>query len=205
MRRYQVPGIVFTSTSTVYGEASKIPTPENFGPLAPISVYGGTKLASEAMISAYCHTYDMDALVFRFANIIGLRSNHGVCWDFIRKLRRDPGHLEILGDGRQVKSYLEVHECVEAMLFACGRSPKGFQIFNIGSEDWIDVRTIADIVTEEMDLPGVEYRFTGGERGWVGDVPRMLLSIAKLKALGWQPRLGSAESVRTAVRALVDG
>jgi len=205
MHRHAVPALVFTSTSTVYGDASVIPTPESYGPLAPISVYGGTKLASEGMISAYCHTYEMDAQVFRFANIIGSRSNHGVCWDFIRKLRDDPVHLEILGDGRQAKSYLEVHACVDAMLSVCSRSPEGFQVFNIGSEDWVDVRTIADIVTKQMGLRDVEYHFTGGTRGWVGDVPRMLLSIERAKGLGWHPRVGSQESIRAAVRALLEG
>ena len=199
-----IPAIAFTSTSTVYGDAPVIPTPETYGPLAPISVYGATKLASEALIAAYCGTWGMDAQVFRFANIIGSRSNHGVCWDFIQKLRRDPGHLEILGDGRQAKSYLEVHACVDAMLHVSGKSPPGYQVFNIGSEDWVDVRSIADIVTREMGLSGVEYRFSGGARGWVGDVPRMLLSIEKVKALGWHPRIGSQESIRVAVRALLE-
>ncbi|MDD1674800.1 MAG: NAD-dependent epimerase/dehydratase family protein [Methanomicrobiales archaeon] len=204
MHRYDVPSIAFTSTSTVYGDASVIPTPETYGPLAPISVYGGTKLASEAMIAAYCGTWGMEAQVFRFANIIGERSNHGVCWDFIRKLRQDPAYLEILGDGRQAKSYLEVHECVDAMLHISGRSAQGYQVYNIGSEDWVDVSTIADIVTREMGLSGVDYRFSGGTRGWVGDVPRMLLSIEKAKVLGWRPRIGSQESIRIAVRALLE-
>jgi UDP-glucose 4-epimerase len=203
-RHHTVPAIAFTSTSTVYGDAPVIPTPESYGPLAPISVYGGTKLASEALIAAYCGSYGMDAQVYRFANIIGSRSNHGVCWDFIHKLRRNPAFLEILGDGRQAKSYLEVHPCVDAMIHAAERSPAGYQVYNIGSEDWVDVRTIADIVVREMGLSGVEYRFSGGTRGWVGDVPRMLLSIEKIKELGWRPRIGSPESIRVAVRALLE-
>jgi UDP-glucose 4-epimerase len=204
MHTHGVGEIAYTSTSTVYGEATEIPTSEEYGPLSPISVYGGTKLAGEAMISAYCHSYGMNGYIFRFANIIGERSNHGVCWDFIRKLKADPDRLEILGDGRQAKSYLEVHECIDAMLFACERAGTGVSICNIGSEDWIDVRSIAGIVTGEMGLAGVEFRFTGGERGWVGDVPRMLLSIEKLKSLGWKPGIGSRESVRRAVRALLE-
>ena len=202
MRRHDVPGIVFTSTSTVYGEASVIPTPEDYAPLVPISVYAASKLACEALISAYCHSYGMQGWVFRFANIIGERSNHGVIWDFVHKLRENPQALEILGDGKQTKSYLEVHECVKAMLFAIERAKGTYHVLNIGSEDWIDVTGIADIVAAALGLPKVEYRFTGGERGWVGDVPRMLLSIDRLKALGWKPAMGSRESVAAAAGAI---
>jgi UDP-glucose 4-epimerase len=202
MRRHDVPGIVFTSTSTVYGEAKVIPTPEDYAPLEPISVYAASKLACEALISAYCHSYGMQGWVFRFANIIGERSNHGVIWDFVHKLRENPRSLEILGDGRQTKSYLEVHECVRAMLYAIDRAKGTYTVLNIGSEDWIDVIGIADIVVKELGLAKVDYRFTGGERGWVGDVPRMLLSIDRLKALGWKPVMGSRESVKAAAEAM---
>ena len=203
MRMYQVPEIVFTSTSTVYGDARVIPTPEEYTPLEPISIYGATKLASEALIASYCHSFGMKAWVYRFANIIGERSNHGVCWDFIQKLRREPSSLEILGDGHQTKSYLEVHACVDAMLYAVDHATEPYNVLNIGSEDWIDVTTIADVVVEEMRLSGVTYRYTGGSRGWVGDVPRMLLSVEKMKCLGWKPPIGSRESVVTTVRALL--
>jgi UDP-glucose 4-epimerase len=203
MRAHEVREIVFTSTSTVYGDARVIPTPENYAPLEPISVYGATKLSCEALISAYCHSFGMQGWIYRFANIIGERSGHGVIHDFIRKLRQDPRRLEILGDGRQSKSYLEVNACVEAMLFAPGQAHDRVNIFNIGSEDWIDVRTIADIIVEEMGLSRVEYQFTGGERGWVGDVPRMQLSVERLRSFGWMPRIGSRESVRQAVQAML--
>jgi UDP-glucose 4-epimerase len=203
MRRHHVPELVFTSTSTVYGEATVIPTPESYTPLEPISVYGASKLACEALISAYCHSFDMKGYVFRFANIIGSRSGHGVITDFIRKLKENPAELEILGDGKQSKSYLEVHECVAAMLFAVGHSRGTVNTFNIGSEDWIDVKSIAEIVAEEMQLPGTKFRFTGGERGWVGDVPKMQLAIDKIKALRWKPQIGSRESVRIAVKAIL--
>jgi UDP-glucose 4-epimerase len=203
MRLHDVPEIVFTSTSTVYGDARVIPTPEDYTPLEPISVYGASKLACEALISAYCHSFGMKSWNFRFANIVGARSGHGVISDFIRKLRTDPNELEILGDGKQAKSYLEVHECTAAMLFATGKARGTVNTLNIGSEDWIDVKTIAEIVIDEMHLSGTRLRFTGGERGWVGDVPRMLLSIERLKALRWKPQLGSKESVRLAVRDLL--
>ena len=203
MRAHGVPELVFTSTSTVYGEAMIIPTPETYTPLEPISVYGATKLACEALISSSCHSFDMQAWVYRFANIIGERSNHGVIPYFIHKLRENPQELEILGDGRQTKSYLEVGECVRAVQFGIDHSHDPVNTFNIGSEDWIDVVTIADIVAEEMDLSGVRYRFTGGARGWVGDVPKMQLSGERLKALGWRCGTTSRESVRTATRALL--
>jgi len=204
MRTHGIPELVFTSTSTIYGEATVIPTPEDYTPLEPISVYGASKLACEALISAYCHSFQMRSWVFRFANIIGERSGHGVITDFIHKLRQNPKELEILGDGRQTKSYLEVHECVEAMLYAVGQAKEPVNTFNIGSEDWIDVKTIADIVADEMHLPSVRHRFTGGKRGWVGDVPKMQLGIEKITELGWKPRLGSQESVRIATRAMLD-
>jgi UDP-glucose 4-epimerase len=203
MRIHHVPELVFTSTSTVYGDATVIPTPENYTPLEPISVYGASKLACESLISAYCYSFGMKAWNFRFANIIGSRSGHGVLTDFIKKLEKNPKELEILGDGKQTKSYLEVHECVAAMLFAVGHARGTVNTFNIGSEDWIDVKSIAEIVTEEMHLSGTKFRFTGGERGWVGDVPRMQLSVDKIKALRWKPQLGSRESVRIAVQAML--
>ena len=201
MREADVPEIAFTSTSTVYGEATVIPTPEDYAPLVPISVYGGGKLACEAMIGAYCHSFGMRAFVFRFANIVGERSNHGVSWDFIHKLRADPRVLEILGDGRQTKSYLEARACVDAFLHVCDHATETINTVNIGSEDWIDVVAIADLVTDAMDLEDVEYHFTGGDRGWVGDVPRMRLAIDRLKSLGWRPPLGSRESMQIAIRA----
>ena len=204
MRTGGVREIAFTSTSTVYGEATVIPTPEDYTPLEPVSVYGASKLACEALISSYSHSFGMKAWVYRFANIIGARSGHGVITDFIRKLREDPKVLEILGDGRQSKSYLEVGECVRAMLYAVDHAQDRFNVFNIGSEDWVDVRRIADIVVEEMGIAGVKYRFTGGDRGWVGDVPRMQLSVDRIRALGWTPEIGSAESVRSAVRAMLE-
>jgi UDP-glucose 4-epimerase len=203
MRQHNVPEIVFTSTSTVYGDAAVIPTPESYTPLEPISVYGASKLGCEALISAYCHSFAMKAWTFRFANIIGSRSGHGVINDFIQKLEDNPDELEILGDGKQTKSYLEVHECVAAMLFAVGHARDTVNTFNIGSEDWIDVKSIAEIVAEEMHLPNVKFRFTGGERGWVGDVPKMQLAVDKIKKLRWKPQIGSRESVRIAVRAML--
>lgn len=204
MRKNNVPNIAFTSTSTVYGEATIIPTPEEYGPLVPISLYGASKLACEALITSYCNTFDMNSWIFRFANIIGARSTHGIIFDFINKLKNNPKHLEILGDGRQEKSYLHVSECVNAILFAVENTSEPVNIFNVGSNDTINPTRIGEIIVEEMGLEDVEFRYTGGKRGWKGDVPRMLLGIEKLKKAGWCPEYSSEMSVRGTVRVLVE-
>ena len=201
MRKSGVDRIIFTSTSTVYGEAEVIPTPEDY-PTVPISIYGASKLACEALISSYCHTFDMQSWIYRFANVIGKRSNHGVIYDFIMKLRRNPDELEILGNGEQNKSYIYISDCVDAMFFGL-KADERVNILNIGSEDQIKVKRIAEIVSEEMGLRPV-FRFTGGERGWKGDVPVMLLSIEKLKSMGWRPKYNSEQAVRMAVRDLLE-
>jgi UDP-glucose 4-epimerase len=205
MRKTGVGKIAFTSTSTVYGEANLVPTPENYGPLKPISLYGASKLACEALISSYCHTFDMQSWIFRFANIVGQRGTHGVLVDFINKLKKNPKELEILGSGQQRKSYLEVGDCVAAMVYAVEHSSDQTNIFNIGSDDAVDVTEIADIVAESMGLAGVKYRYTGGfnGRGWRGDVKIMQLSIDALVGLGWIPGHNSRESIKTAVDALL--
>ncbi|ACJ17326.1 galE-2 UDP-glucose 4-epimerase [Thermococcus onnurineus NA1] len=208
MRKSGVKYLVFTSSSTVYGDAEVIPTPEDYAPLEPISVYGGAKLAAEALISGYAHTFDFKALVFRLANIIGERSNHGVIYDFINKLRKNPNELEILGDGTQRKSYLHVSDTVDGMLHIFEhfrKEGKTYDAYNLGNDDWITVREIAEIVSEEMGL-NPAFRFTGGVdggRGWKGDVKFMRLSIEKAKKTGWEPKLNSYEAVRRTVRELL--
>lgn len=203
MRKADVREIVFTSTSTVYGEATIIPTPESYTPMEPTSVYGASKLACEALISAYCHSFEMRSWIFRFANIIGARSGHGVITDFIRKLRANPQELEILGDGKQTKSYLEVGECIKAIMYVTTHTKDAVNTYNIGSEDWISVTDIADILIKEMGL-SPKYCYTGGTRGWVGDVPKMQLDVSRLKDLGFIPEISSKESVRVAVRAALE-
>jgi len=205
MRKNDVRQMAFTSTSTVYGEAAQVPTPEDYGPLLPISLYGASKLSCEALISSYCHTFQMQSWIYRFANIVGERGTHGVLVDFIRKLRENSGKLEILGSGKQRKSYLEVKDCIRAMIHAVEHSSGEVNVFNIGSEDSVDVTEIADIVVGQMGLDGVEYNYTGGidGRGWRGDVKLMLLSIEKIKMLGWSPELGSAGALEVAVKALL--
>ena len=201
-----VDTLAFTSTSTVYGEAATIPTPEDYGPLKPISVYGASKLACESLITAYAYTYGFRALIYRLANIVGPRSRHGVIYDFIKKLMDNPRELKVLGDGRQNKSYLYVKDCVEAMMVGLEKSEEEVDILNIGSEDQIEVREIAEIVMEEMGLKSVKVTYVGGfrdGRGWVGDVKNMLLDVSRLKALGWRPRHNCRESVRLAARELI--
>jgi len=203
MRKNNVQKVVFTSTSTIYGEAQIMPTSENYGPLIPISLYGASKLACEALITSYSHTFDMQAWIFRFANIVGPRSTHGIIVDFIRKLRENPTQLEILGDGQQEKSYLHVSECVNSILFAIEKSREDVNIFNIGSEDTISAAEIGRVIVEEMGLSDIKFIYTKGSRGWKGDVPRMRLDIEKLKAIGWKPAYTSERSVRETVRALL--
>lgn len=203
MRKNGVKKIAFTSTSTIYGEAHIMPTPENYGPLIPISLYGASKLACEALITSFSHTFDMQAWIFRFANIVGPRSTHGIIVDFIKKLRENPAQLEILGDGKQEKSYLHVSECVDAILFAIEKSKEDINIFNIGSEDTISATRIGETIVEEMKLPNAKFIYTGGNRGWKGDVPRMRLDIEKLKDIGWKPDCTSERSVRETVRELI--
>ena len=205
MRVSGVKRIAFTSTSTVYGEATLIPTPEDYAPLAPISLYGASKLGSESLISAFCHTFDLQGLSFRFANIVGPRSTHGVTYDFYHKLKADPKRLELLGDGRQHKSYCHVSDCVRAMLHAAARFPARYDTFNIGSDDAIDVFELARTAIDAWGLKDVEVVAMGGVeggRGWKGDVKRMGLSNEKIKTLGWRPAHTSATAVRETARAL---
>jgi UDP-glucose 4-epimerase len=205
-RNADIETLVFTSSSSVYGEVTKIPTPEDYSPMKPISVYGASKLSCEALIVAYAQTYGFKALIYRLANIVGSRSIHGVVHDFTRKLRKDPRELEILGDGTQTKSYLHVEDCISAMLLGLENIEAPIEIFNVGSEDQIDVKTIAKIVFEEMGLENVRVRFTGGVnggRGWVGDVRNMLLETSRLKSRGWKPRHNSEQSIRLAVREML--
>jgi len=197
--------IAFTSTSTVYGEPEQIPTLESYGPTIPISLYGASKLACEGLLSAYANMYGFRAVIFRLANVVGPRSNHGVIYDFIGKLRSNPDRLEVLGDGAQSKSYLYIDDCVDGIMH--GIDNGGIvDIFNIGSEDRTNVLAIAEIVKEEMGLSGAEISLTGGVdggRGWMGDVKIMQLDMNRLKHTGWFPRYSSAGAVRQTTKELI--
>ncbi len=201
MRVNKLDKIAFTSTSTVYGEAKVIPTPEDYGPLVTISLYGASKLAAESLIYAYSE-FGIHSWVFRLANIIGGRSNHGVIPDFVKKLEKNPEELEVLGDGSQNKSYLHVEDCVGAILYAAENSREKVNIFNIGSEDTIKVKEIAELVIEKKSSEA-SIRYTGGKRGWKGDVPKFLLNIAKIKKLGWSPQYNSRESVAKTIQEIL--
>jgi len=204
MHEVGVSKIAFTSSSTVYGEAPR-PTPEDYAPLEPISVYGASKLAEESLLSVFAHSHDFTVWAYRFANIVGPRLQLGaVIPDFIDKLREDPETLTILGDGRQEKSYMHIDDCVDAMCHVVEHADRPFNAYNLGTRTTTSVTTIADIVADEMGI-GPDYEFTGGDRGWVGDVPRMRLSIEKLSALGWDPSGSSDDAVRRATRELLDG
>jgi UDP-glucose 4-epimerase len=200
--------IIFTSTSAVYGEAPQIPTSENYAPLIPISTYGASKLASEALIISYAYTYNHRALILRLANIVGPKSNHGVIIDFIKKIVKNPHELEILGDGLQEKSYLYIKDCIEAIIHLTNkfyRNKKRVDVYNIGSNDRITVKEIAKIVAKEMKTPNIKFKFTGGVdggRGWKGDVKKMQLSIDRLLKTGWKPRYTSKQAVKLTAKAL---
>jgi UDP-glucose 4-epimerase len=199
-----VTDIAFTSSSTVYGEAPR-PTPEDYAPLEPISIYGASKLGEESLLSVYAHSHGFRTWAFRFANIVGPRLQLGaVIPDFIEKLREDPETLEILGDGRQEKSYMHVEDCVDAMCHVVSHADAPHNVYNLGTRTTTSVTTIADIVADEMGLDP-DYEFTGGDRGWTGDVPRMRLSVEKLAALGWEPTTSSDDAVRRATRELLSG
>jgi len=201
MQEVNVTNIVFTSSSAVYGEAP-MPTPEDYAPLEPISIYGSSKLADEALISTYANSYGFTAWVFRFANIVGPHQRGNVIPDFIEKLLANPNELEILGDGRQEKSYMHVDECVNAIQHVVEHTNKNCNTYNLGTKTTTSVTAIADIICDEIGL-NPEYSYTGGERGWTGDVPKMRLSIEKLSNIGWEPSLSSHESVRRGAQDLI--
>lgn len=208
MRKTDIDEIVFTSSSTVYGETEVIPTPEDLGPLEPISLYGSSKLSSEALISSFCHTFDMRSVSFRFANVVGPRSTHGVTYDFVQKLKEDPTELEILGSPPGTsKSYFYITDCIEGMLYAAEHTENKVEYFNLGSDDYVNVKEIADIVCDVMGLEDVEYHWTGGENddkgGWKGDVETMLLSLDEMRELGWSPKYDSAKSIEKTAESLI--
>lgn len=206
MRVSGVRRLAFSSSSAVYGLAEKLPISES-DPTRPISLYGATKLGCEALIGAFQHLFGWDCWVFRFANIVGDRvrsKGRTVIGDFIHKLKINPRELEILGDGRQAKSYLHVDECVAAMLHAVAHTPGGLHTFNLGCSDNLSVRRIADLVALSMGLSDVRYRFTGGEGGWPGDVPRFQLDVSAIESIGWRAARSSEEAVLSAIESSLE-
>jgi UDP-glucose 4-epimerase len=205
MRSNNIDKILFASSACVYGDASPQPLSETFGPLVPINLYGAGKLACEGLISAYCHLFGIKAWMFRFANVVGDRMGHGVIHDFIEKLKGNPQELEILGDGNQEKPFFLVEECIDGMLCAFNNSKIRCDIYNLGCESFTLVTRLAQIVTEEMTLKHVTFKYTGGARGWPGDVPVLHFNVDKIKNLGWVAKYSSDEAVRMATRRLLTG
>jgi UDP-glucose 4-epimerase len=203
MRQLGIDKMVFASSACVYGDAPPLALDETFGPLLPISLYGAGKLACEGLVSAYCHLFGIKAWLFRFANVVGARMGHGVIYDFIHKLRRNPKELEIFGDGKQEKPFFLVEDCIDGMLCAFKNSDNQYDVYNLGCESFTTITRVAQIVTEEMGLNNVRFKYTGGKRGWPGDVPVVHFSVEKMKKFGWKANHTSDEAVRITAQRLL--
>lgn len=198
--------ILYASGSGVYGDLGELEVHEDHGPLVPTSTYGASKLAGEALISSYCAMFDLTARVFRFGNVVGPRQTHGVGFDFVRRLLDDPSRLTILGDGSQSKSYIHVSDVVAAVLCAHEREPLAFQAYNVATGDYITVTDIAELAVECVGLaPGsVPFEYSGGDRGWKGDVPIVRLDTQRIRALGWSNAMLCREALETSMRSMVE-
>lgn len=201
MKKYDVKKIVFSSTSAIYGDTSDV-LHENYGPLKPVSHYGAAKLASESFISSFVENYGLQAWIVRFPNVVGERATHGVIFDFIQKLRKDNARLEVLGNGEQFKPYLYVKDLVEAILFVWKNTNEKLNVYNLGVDSRTKVKDIAQMVIEEMAL-NAKIEYTGGERGWVGDVPEFNYDLSKINNLGWRANNTSNEAVRKAIQYIL--
>jgi UDP-glucose 4-epimerase len=206
MRTTSAHRILYASGSGIYGDLGHLEVHEDHGPLQPVSTYGASKLAGEALVSAYVAMFGLTACVFRFGNVVGARQTHGVGFDFVRGLRKDPTALTILGDGSQTKSYIAVSDVVAAALLAHRSTSRACQAYNVATGDTITVREIARLAVEVLGLDAATVRFecTGGDRGWKGDVPVVRLDTGRIRGLGWRPSAGSAEALTSAMRALVE-
>jgi UDP-glucose 4-epimerase len=205
MRKKNVREIVFASSSSVYGEPDEIPVDEN-APIKPVSVYGASKASCETLIHAYSKLYKIKAVILRYANVVGPRLRHGVIWDLINKLIKNPRELEILGDGRQIRSYIYIDDAVEATMIAWRKTDADYEVYNIGNEDWITVDEVADEIIKIMRLKDVKkiYRPMLHGVGWLGDVKRIALKIEKTKRLGFKPSMSSREAVETTAGKLLE-
>ena len=198
LKEFEIKKFFFASTSAIYGETYDVLN-EDYGPLKPVSNYGAGKLASEAFISAFSSTYGIQTWITRFPNVVGERFTHGVIYDFIKKLRNNPEELEVLGNGEQCKPYVYVKDLVEAILYVIDHASEKYNVYMIGSDSRTKVKEIAAMVIEEMDL-NAKIRYTGGDRGWVGDVPEFRYDLTKINKLGWTAPHNSNESVRLAIQ-----
>ena len=202
MKEFGVKNIVFASTSAIYGDTG-VSVDEDFGPLFPISHYGASKLASEAYISSFCENYGFKAWITRFPNVVGERATHGAIYDFINKLRKNPKELEVLGDGSQIKPYLYVKDLVEAIVLVWKTTNEQVNYFNLGVESRTTVREMAEMVIQEMQLDAT-IKYTGGNKGWVGDVPQFSYSLDKIHNLGWKATVSSNEAVRKSIQYILE-
>ena len=204
MRRAGVPRLLYASGSGVYGDLGEFEASEDYGPLVPVSTYGASKLSGEVLIASYCFMFGLSAFAFRFGNVVGARQTHGVGFDFVRRLVADPTRLRILGDGSQSKSYIHVSDVVSAVLCANEHCNLNFQVFNVATGDYITVKEIADLAVEVVGLadPPV-FEYTGGNRGWKGDVPVVRLNTDRIRALGWECQLKTKEALRASVKSLL--
>jgi UDP-glucose 4-epimerase len=206
MRTGSARRILYASGSGVYGDLGEYEAAEDHGPMVPVSTYGASKLAGEALIASYAAMFDMSGCVFRFGNVVGPRQTHGVGFDFVRRLVADPTHLRILGDGSQSKSYIHVDDVVDAVLLAHARETDRFRAFNVATGDYITVREIADLAVEVMGLDPstVRYEFTGGDRGWKGDVPVVRIDTTRIRGLGWTCRRPTREALRASLQSMLE-
>ena len=204
MRRTRTPRLLYASGSGVYGDLGDYEVEEDFGPLVPVSTYGASKLAGEALIASYCAMFGLTACAFRFGNVVGPRQTHGVGFDFIRRLDAQPDYLRILGDGRQSKSYIHVEDVVAAVLLAHEKTAKNFEVYNVATGDYITVTEIARLALEVTGLSEDQVRleYTGGDRGWKGDVPVVRLNTSRIRGLGWSCRRNSRQALCTAMHSM---
>lgn len=202
MRRSGVKNLLYASGSGVYGDVGATVTDEDFSPMLPSSTYGASKLACEALICSYCKMFDMNAAAFRFANVVGPDQTHGVGYDFINKLKENPKELTILGNGTQSKSYIYVDDIVNALRTVEKKALHDYNYYNVATLDHMTVTEIADVVVQTMGLDGVEYRYTGGDRGWKGDVPVVRLDSQKIRRLGWASQYTSMQAIQMSVQSM---
>ena len=206
MRLTRTPRLLYASGSGVYGDLGEHEAQEDFGPLVPVSTYGASKLAGEGLIASYCAMFGLTACAFRFGNVVGGRQTHGVGFDFIRRLRSQPDRLRILGDGQQSKSYIHVEDVIEAVLTAHQKTEKNFQVYNVATGDYITVTEIARLAMEVAGLSDedVALDYTGGDRGWKGDVPIVRLNTDRIRGLGWTCRRTTRQALCLAMRAMLE-
>lgn len=202
MRKTGTKKLLYASGSGVYGDVGATVTDEDFSPMLPSSTYGASKLACEALICSYCHMFDMEAAAFRFANVVGPNQTHGVGYDFLRRLKKNPKELRILGDGTQSKSYIYVEDIVDALRLVEKTALHGYNYYNVATLDHITVTEIADLTVKLLGLTDVAYRYTGGDRGWKGDVPVVRLDSRKIRSLGWANKYTTQEAMKKSLTAM---